>query len=248
MRLTLLICLMLAGCGMPETARAAKQADQAVEGIGIVLEENSNIVNNISDEAQRKKLQEVMQRVIKLVQSAKVSMQPVLSYLSDGKEIKVDTTPQEAAKQPDTFAIKSSLQAGRASVEVENRLAWTDMLLSLTDPSGLEGWLVGLSSLLLGSGTAGLIIARVLKTIRTYKEQLEQHKEAVVDAVAFGRKAKTLDPKDQEAIDALKATEAKTQQARGTKAIIDAALVRIKTHGTRSQQRPQHKVFTTIRC
>lgn len=225
MRLTLLICLLLAGCGMPETARAAKQADQAVDGIAILVKDSVPVINNIENDEQRRQLQEGLQKVIKLVQSAKVSMQPVLMYLGEGREIKVDTTPEEAVKSTESFVAKAHVQAGRAAVEVEDSLSWSGMFLSFLDPNNLEGWLVGLSTLLFGSGAAGLVVARVVKTIR-------MHKEAVADAVAFGRKAKALDPKDQEAIDALKEEEAKRQQARGTKPIIDAALTRIKTHGT----------------
>jgi hypothetical protein len=231
MRYLLLICLILTGCGMPQTAQATRQADQAVEAIGIMIAQNAEVVNKIDNAEQREKLQLAFQKIGKLVQATRISLQPAITYLSDGKEIKLDTTPEQAVKDTDAFVMKANIQAGKAAVEVEDRLSWTSLFLSFVDPSNLEGWLVGLSTALFGSGAAGLVAVRILRTIRTYKTELEQHKEAVVDAVAFGRRARELDPKDEKTIEDFKANEAKKQQARGTKPIIDAALTRIKNHG-----------------
>lgn len=224
MKYILLILVCLAGCGMPETARATRQAEQAVEGISMILDDAVPVINEIKDEEQRKKLQEGLRRILVLVQSARLSLQPVITYLG---EVKVETTSKEAASQPEIFATKAALQSGRAAVEVEDRLSWNDMFLSFVDPSSLEGWLVGLSTLLLGSGTAGIIIARVVKTIGTYKN-------ALVDQVAYTKKTKELDasdPEDAAQIAVIKEQEAERQKARGTKAIIDEALQKVK-HGT----------------
>lgn len=214
-----ILAILLAGCSSRETAKSAVQADQAIEAIAVVVEENAvNISNSENDE----KLREAARKILQLVQAAKISLQPVIAYLSNGERVQVDTTVQEAAKQTETFVAKANVQAGRAATEVESKLFWMNIVVAFLDPDNLEGWLVGASLALFGSGTAGLYIARLLR----------MYKMAVSDAVAFGKKAKDLDPKDEEAIEALKTTEAKTQQARGTKAIIDAAIVQLKTKKT----------------
>jgi hypothetical protein len=209
---------------MPETARSAKQAEQGVEAIGEIITVAAPFIDEIDDEAQREKLREAFKKVITLVQSARLSLQPVLAYLGDGKEIKVETTVKEAVASPEVFATKAALQAGRAAIEVEDRLTWTDMFLQFLDPSAIEGIIMNLSLLLTGSGAAGYVAIRIFKTIKTYKE-------ALIDQVMYTKKTKELDasdPDDAKEIDRIKEQEAMRQKARGTKPIIDEALQKVK--------------------
>jgi hypothetical protein len=224
MKYLLLTCILLAGCGMPETARAARQAEQAVEGIGITIREVAPLLDGVKDDVQRTKLREAFQKIIKLVQSAKISLQPNLVYLSDGREIRVDTTSEQAAKATDTFCQKAAIQSGRAAVEVEQRMEWEQTLLSFVDPNNLEGLLTGLSVLLFGSGTVGLIVARTLKAFQT-------HKAALQDALMYGKEGLKINPDDNRNIEKLKEQHAARQRARGTHSLIAEQLTRIKQHG-----------------
>lgn len=206
----LLCLLLLASCGMPETARSAKQAEQAVDGVTQIVKEFPK------DEAKAK---EAFAKILKLLQSAKISLQPVLVYLGEGNDIKVETSVQEAVKQPDIFVAKATMQAGRAAVEVENRLTWEQYLdWELSD---LESWISTLSLALTGSGAAGIAVIGVMRTIRRYKN-------TITDAVAFGKEAKAIDPKDTDALEALKERHAQRQKARGTKGLIDSSLQKVK--------------------
>lgn len=211
----LLICLvLLSGCAMPETARATKQADQAVEGIGMLVDEITPIVSSIKDDDQRAKIRAVLEHILELVQSARMSISPSLAYLGDAR---VDTSAKEAATKTKVFVAKAAIQAGRASAEVESTLAWSDMLGSFFDPSTLEGWLVGISTLLTGSGALGLVIA---KTIR--------YKAALQDQIAYTRERQAIPADDVKAIDELQKKHAQRQKIRGTKAIIDNNLQKVK--------------------
>lgn len=182
----LCIAMLCTGCGHREVAKAALQAQQAIDAS----------VKLIDTSPKDAKL---------LLHQAHESLSPVLDYLSDGQTIKVDTTVEEATTQPETFVHKATVQAARAGMENEMNQRYSEAASFGYDT---------LMAALMGSGGAGLVIAKVLSTIKKYKtavqDQIDYHKD-VADAA----------PEEKIAI---QQKHKKRQIANGTHAIIEEHL------------------------
>lgn len=191
----LIALLFLFGCASrKEAAKSAKQADQAI----------TRVQHEISSQ-----LDGWQDRVGKLLNSARQNLQPVVMNLSDGAIVNVDTTEDEPVDQFVTKAIK---QAGRSEAEVEH-----NAIMSAYIDAGSSS-LYGVMSALLGTGTFGLVAAKVLQIIgqgrQALKDQVEYTrdvKKTVMDSVPDEDK-KVVEQK----IEAVKEQHIKRQVSNGT--------------------------------
>ena len=206
MRLIILAgALLLPGCGTLENARAAKQADQAVEAIA----------KTVQAPTFKEDLDNQIPIILTLADSARTSLEPVIKELSNNEVVEVPTCVEDALANAHVFAIKAAMQAGRAQAEADRN----NRLRSMAAASG--SGLAGILALLAGSGTAGAGLLMVFNLIKKYKS-------AIGDAVAYGKDVTSVDPKDDAAIEDIKQKHAAVQKAKGTKAIIESALTKHK--------------------
>ena len=208
---------------MRETAKATMQAGQAADGIQLLIKDSQPMLANISDEKVRQQVIDLWNKIIILTKSIKLSIQPAVAYCSNGENIRVETTPEQAAKDPQSFSQQTAMQAGKASQEVSQALFWSQILDAIL-PGDLQSWLTMISVALTGSGTAGVAIYGVISTIKKYKT-------AVIDAVAYHKETIGLDPDDEDdakQIEFLKKKHAARQAKNGTKKIIDTNLATAK--------------------
>lgn len=175
MKPTLLIALLMLAACTPQTARAQKQADQALEGTQRILRSFEGYYSDLSPE-QAESFKALVIQTDKLVTSARRSLAPALKLLARNKPIEVDTTVEEAVDSTDTFVQKAMVQAVRAEVEVERVLTWQ---------TTIKNWVYQNTSLLtLGFGTGG--IGLLLSSIFAKLVQVHLRDKKVQESLASG--------------------------------------------------------------
>jgi hypothetical protein len=144
------LCLAVAAC-TPQTARAQKQADQALEATQKLLRDFQAYYGELTPE-QAEQFKTLVFQTDKLVTSARRSLAPALKLLARNKPIEVDTTVEEALESTDTFVQKAMVQSARAEVEVESILTWHNTI---------KNWVYSNASTLtttFGTGGIGLLL------------------------------------------------------------------------------------------
>jgi N-acyl-L-homoserine lactone synthetase len=199
MRYLLILLLVLSGCSQRENAKAAIQADQAIAGAQRLLETRDD---------------RALASAKDLLASARTSLAPVITELSRGEIIRVDTTVDEAVYSPNTFVRKATMQAARAGVETENNAYYS----ALFESSIMDMLAAGLA----GTGTIGLVVAKLLQVYR-------RNQQAIEDQIAYHKDRAAV--KSEEDIKAVKKKHIARQTANGTKGIIDAKLYKYNTSG-----------------
>lgn len=216
MRYLLLVVLffLAAGCTR-ETARAAIQADQAIDaGSALVVQ-----AAGTEDEEARRRL---TQAAIELFAQARRSLAPVVAMLSAGEKIEVKTLPPASPDGVPEFIAQAQEQTGRAWVEVDE----ADSLRRVVQYLGQLGgdWL---SALLLGGGGVAGIAAAGLATWR----RLNQWKTAASLIYQTGDKLARADPSRPQEAAQIKLDAAKEQAAAGVSHLVEKSKPKKASHG-----------------
>jgi hypothetical protein len=141
MKYMLFLVILCCGCARTEQVRALTQADQAIDGIKIEV----------------KQPQPDIPKVIKLCDSAKLSIKPSLDT-----EVKVETSVQDAVQNTDHFTHAAAIQAGKAQAEADHPV------MSILESSGLDSLLIaGLGGL---SPGLALILQRLYGVYKLKKK------------------------------------------------------------------------------
>ena len=221
MRLPLVfVVFVLAGCSSSrESAASAIQAQQAAQGIAKIATgpKVGETLATLTPE-QRQALEPVLRSIVDLANQAAASLSPVVARLTvDEPAAEIRTSVEQAAANPRTFIAEAQRQAGRAEAEVEHAKQSAALWLVAADFGAAVGDSL-LSQLLLGGGTASALLAAGFGIIRN-----RGLKNALGDAVAFGKEALEVDPKDTKAIRDLQDKHRTKQLANRTNHIIKQA-------------------------
>lgn len=204
--------LVLCGCGTREAAKAAEQARQADAAAA------RDMVLALTQALDIEKMTERVKVWIKLVQQAERSSAVAVAALSPDQPVQVNTSEEQAIREPDSFIAAAQKQVGRAEQEIEENQKWRGAA------QVIGTWAAALAAgnpwvtMLTGGGGLAALIASALGAAKA----IGTRTKALQDAVRTGDEL--AEAKTPEEITAVKQAAAKRQAANGTKTLIDKAL------------------------
>lgn len=225
----LALAFVLAGCGgHRETGKALAQADQGIQAGSQLLaspEAKAILSDSRIPEDLRARWAKQIEASLALFDQARVSLAPGIALAGGGEPIQVDTTVEEAVRDPASFIRKAGRQAARAEVEVERLLWWQAVGRTVFELGQVAAgdWL---SALLLGSGGAGGLLLTGLTLFRRLARD-GQVKRAMVEYSQDVAQAAT-----PEQVEAVKEKHAKRQRKQGIHAAVVAEVEKVKGPST----------------
>lgn len=205
------------GCGPTrETAKAQKQADQALEASQEIIRgqdtRDAIVAMDLTPE-QNEAIGQLFAKVYELVSSARESLAPGLTILSQGKPVEVSTTAEQARLDFPAFHREATKQTARAEVEAEQFLWYT----SITNRVLSWGSVAAQSAFgVVTGGTGGALglLAIALKLLQMHKrgtKAIDMMAEYSIEAA---------EAKDEPELERIKKRHQEAQEAAGVHGII----------------------------
>lgn len=209
----LAVLLSIVGGCTRETAKAAKQADQAVAAIAVKTDTARAEI--AKPEPDRAVIAAALDDVAVLTGAARTSLEPTVRLLEAESwtgSTTPDTTPADALQHPQAFAQRSAIQAGRAGLEADRAEAIRTTVTAIAPVAG--GLATKLLSALGGASGAGAIALWMGRTI------VGRYRQALRTTAQLADDLETAETDDQ--VDAAKDKARAAQLAAGTRPLVQA--------------------------
>jgi hypothetical protein len=209
----LAVLLSLVGGCTRETAKAAKQADQAVAAIAIKADTARAEI--AKPEPDRTVIAAALDDVAVLSGAARTSLAPTVRLLEAESwtgSTTPDTTPADAFQHPPAFAQRAAIQAGRAGLEADRAEAIHATVTAIAPVAG------GLGSQVLaalgGASGAGAIALWIGRTL------VGRYRSALKTTAQLADDLESAETEDQ--VDAAKTKALAAQLAAGNRPLVQA--------------------------